>query len=69
MEQLSDYLAMGGYAAFVWPSYGFAALVMGALALASRRALRDSARQLAALEAGDQGPRRARRAPATGTPS
>jgi heme exporter protein D len=62
VDQLSTYLAMGGYAAFVWPSYGFAALVMAGLALASRRALSHSARQLAALEAGDRGDRRARRA-------
>ena len=66
---MRDFLAMGGYAAFVWPSYGFAALVMAGLALASRRALSHSARQLAALEAGDRGDRRARRAAAPETPS
>jgi heme exporter protein D len=25
---LSDFFAMGGYAAFVWPAFGFAALVL-----------------------------------------
>ncbi len=69
MDQVTDYLAMGGYAAFVWPSYAFAALVMGGLALASRRALQQASRQLAVLEAGDRGERRARRAPPTGTPT
>jgi heme exporter protein D len=35
---MSEYLAMGGYAAFVWPSYGLTAAVLGALAWVSWRA-------------------------------
>lgn len=69
MDPLIDYLAMGGYAAFVWPAYGFTALVMAGLALASRRALRQARVELAVLEAGDQGARRARRLPPSGTPT
>ena len=60
MEQLNQFLAMGGYAAFVWPSYAFAALVMGGLAWSSRREMTRRARALAALEASL--PRRAARA-------
>jgi len=30
-----SWLAMGGYAAFVWPAYGIALLVLGGLAFAS----------------------------------
>jgi heme exporter protein D len=28
---MSDFFAMGGYAGFVWPVYGLAALIMAAL--------------------------------------
>jgi len=69
VDQLNTYLAMGGYAAFVWPAYGFTALVMAGLTLASRRALRQASLQLATLEAGEQGARRARRTPPSGTPT
>jgi heme exporter protein D len=41
---MSDFLAMGGYAAFVWPSYGLTALVLGGLAWASWRARRAASR-------------------------
>ena len=37
MNALADWLAMGGYAGFVWPAYGFAAAVLGGLALYSWR--------------------------------
>ncbi len=30
-----SWLAMGGYAAFVWPAYGIAALVLGGLVVVS----------------------------------
>ncbi len=29
MEQLQDFLAMGGYGAFVWSAYGVSAVVLG----------------------------------------
>jgi heme exporter protein D len=31
MTSLSDYLAMGGYAGFVWPAYAVATIVLGGL--------------------------------------
>ena len=33
MTALADWLAMGGYAGFVWPAYGIAVTVLGGLAL------------------------------------
>jgi heme exporter protein D len=35
MEALAGWLAMGGYAAFVWPAYAIAAAILGGLALHS----------------------------------
>jgi heme exporter protein D len=32
VNALSAWLAMGGYAAFVWPAYGVAGFVLGGLA-------------------------------------
>ncbi len=37
---MSDFLAMGGYAAFVWPAFGFAAVVLIGLLAQSWRAAR-----------------------------
>jgi heme exporter protein D len=50
MSALSHWLAMGGYAAFVWPAYAIAAVVLGGLALYSWRRHRQSARLLARLQ-------------------
>jgi heme exporter protein D len=49
MSRLDTYLAMGGYAAFVWPAYAVAFVVLGGLVLASWRRYRDSRRELEAL--------------------
>jgi heme exporter protein D len=38
--RLTDFLAMGGYAAYVWPAYGFAAVVLVALLVQSWRSAR-----------------------------
>jgi heme exporter protein D len=46
---LSDFLAMGGYAAYVWPAYAFAALVLLALLVQSWRAARRRAAELEQL--------------------
>jgi heme exporter protein D len=43
MTGLSDYLAMGGYAGFVWPAYAVATFVLGGLSLQSWRRCRASA--------------------------
>jgi heme exporter protein D len=46
---MNDYLAMGGYAAFVWPAYALSALVMIGLALTAWRNIRVRERDLAKL--------------------
>ena len=48
MEQLRDFLAMGGYGAFVWSAFGASALVLGWLWVSSLRRLRGLERDLAA---------------------
>ena len=40
--EITRYMAMGGYAAFVWPAYGVAFAVLGGLALFSWRRYRVS---------------------------
>ncbi len=54
MEAVTQFLGMGGYAAFVWPAYGATAAVMIGLLLRSLRTLRVRAAELAAL-GGDGG--------------
>jgi heme exporter protein D len=50
MSGLADWLAMGGYAAFVWPAYGVAAAVLGGLSLYCWRRHRRSAADLDRLQ-------------------
>jgi heme exporter protein D len=50
MTAVLTWLAMGGYAAFVWPAYAVALVVLGALALVSWHRHRRSAAALARLE-------------------
>jgi heme exporter protein D len=59
MDQITTYLAMDGKAAFIWPAYGIALLVLGGLAVASLRRLARARAGLAALQ--QTRPRRARR--------
>ena len=47
---MTEFLAMGGYAAFVWPAYGLAAAVLGGLVIESIAAYRRVRRALARLE-------------------
>lgn len=47
---MSEFLSMGDYAAYVWPSYIVAALSMALLLGLSVRAAKAKARELAALE-------------------
>lgn len=61
---MTDYFAMGGYAAYVWPSYGLTAVVMIGLLIMSLRELKDNEATLKALENLRPG-RRARRERAT----
>ena len=41
---MAEFLAMGGYAAFVWPAYAVAAVGLGGIALASWRGLKRARR-------------------------
>jgi heme exporter protein D len=56
MNGFSQWAAMGGYAAFVWPAYGVAVAILGGIALQSWRRYRASRRALDRL----QGPSRQR---------
>ncbi|WP_169566236.1 heme exporter protein CcmD [Sneathiella limimaris] len=47
---MSEFLHMGGYAAFVWPSYGLSALVLFLLVFLSIRKLKVTERLLKPLE-------------------
>lgn len=57
MGDISAFLAMGGYAGFVWPAYGVALAVLGGLALFSWRRYRESTVTLEGLQQ-DLGKRR-----------
>ena len=58
---MTDFLAMGGYAAYVWSAYGFAAIVLIALLVQSWRSTRrrdaelEQVRRCRASCAGEQG--------------
>lgn len=66
---MAEFFAMGGYAAYVWPSYGLAAVVMIGLLVLSLREFKENETTLKALES-LRAPRRPRRdkpdAPAPG---
>jgi heme exporter protein D len=47
---MSQFLAMGGYAAFVWPAYGVALLALGGLLVQSVRQYRARQRELDRLQ-------------------
>lgn len=46
---MSDFLAMGGYAAYIWPAYGAALVILAVIWLDGARRRRAVERQLAAL--------------------
>ena len=50
MNAIESWFAMGGYAGFVWPAYGVAAIVLGGLALYSWRRHSRSSAALARLQ-------------------
>jgi heme exporter protein D len=43
---MSEYFSMGGYAPFIWPSYGVAALLLVVLFVVSARRLQAAERAL-----------------------
>ena len=57
---MSEFLTMGGYAAFVWPSYLITAIVMLGLLVVSIRTWRDSKSTLEKLQDGRRGRRRSK---------
>jgi len=50
MDAVAHFLAMGGYARFVWPAYGVAVLVLGWMVTDTVTAYRRSRRELQRLE-------------------
>jgi heme exporter protein D len=50
MKSFPDWLAMGGYAGFVWPAYAVALIVLGGMGLQSGRRYRASIRELDRLQ-------------------
>lgn len=48
---MSQFFAMGGYAAFVWPAYGVTTLVLLGLLLGAVLRLRRNRKRVAELEA------------------
>lgn len=50
---MKDFLAMGGYGAFVWPAYVITAVTLAALALLILRRARTARRRLSELEKRD----------------
>ena len=49
MQRLMDFLSMGGYGAYIWPSYLIAAIVLLALLIGSLRNVRGREARLEAL--------------------
>ena len=52
---MSGFFEMGGYEAYVWPSYAMAAIVLVGLVVVSLRSLRAREAQLKALEEDQKG--------------
>lgn len=49
---MSEFLSMGGYAKFVWPSFLISLAVLAGIAVVSIRTYREQKAALAALESG-----------------
>ena len=50
MDRIADFLAMGGYAVYVWPAFGIAAVLMGGLAVVTLAQHRAARRELERLQ-------------------
>lgn len=62
---MSDFFAMGGYGAFIWPCYGLTALVMIVLVVQSLRSMRTNEKLVETLRAGRASRRAGRTDPVT----
>lgn len=51
MKTITELLAMGGFAAYVWPSFLSAALILLVMTLLSARSLKRTERRLSELDA------------------
>ena len=58
IQRVAEYLAMGGYAGFVWPAYAVTAVVMVGLLVSSVRSYRARSRELDRLQGAREGSRR-----------
>jgi heme exporter protein D len=56
MSGFSQALALGGYGAYVWPAYGFAAIVLIGLFVAAQRRLRRAEREAERMRAALRAP-------------
>ncbi len=50
MDRIANFLAMGGYAGYVWPAFALAAFVMLGMVVATLRSLRQREAAMAELE-------------------
>ena len=66
---MSDFFAMGGHAAFIWPCYGLAAIVMIYLVVQSLRSMRTNEKLVENLRASRSRRRDAKAAPPAGSAS
>lgn len=57
---MNEFLHMGGYAAYVWPAYGIATIVLLGLLVATWKGLRNAEATLKALESARPARRRTR---------
>jgi heme exporter protein D len=62
---MAEFFSMGGYAAYVWPAYGIAAVILVAMLIVSLRGLRRHEALLKTLETSR--PRRRERSRNTGS--
>jgi heme exporter protein D len=52
---MNEFLSMGGYAAFIWPTYAVAAMVLGGLLGVTWSGMRRREAELEALRAANRG--------------
>jgi heme exporter protein D len=58
-QTMQDFFAMGGYAAYIWPAYGVAALILAGIVVESLIGLNRRRAELARLEGDSKRERRA----------
>jgi heme exporter protein D len=66
---MAEFFSMGGYAAYVWPAYGVAAVILVAMLIVSLRGLRRHEALLKTLETSRPRRRERSRGPASKAPT